>query len=137
VTVLTFAMGYLMGYRPGGGFIGVFEASLLMIVFAWCISWIFAFLGVISRTAASVQGISMMVLFPLTFLSNSFVPVDTLPSALKWFATANPVSHLVTAVREIANQGMFGQDFWWSLLGAIVIVAVMAPLTIQAYMRKA
>ncbi|WP_418936912.1 ABC transporter permease [Paenibacillus anseongense] len=54
-------------------------AALLVIFCSWAISWIFAFFGVIARTASSVQGISMLVLFPLTFLSNAFVPVDTMP----------------------------------------------------------
>jgi ABC-2 type transport system permease protein len=137
VTVLTFAMGYLIGFRPATGLIGVFEASIFVIAFAWCISWIFAYLGVISRSAASVQGISLLVMFPLTFLSNAFVPVDTLPGALKWFVTVNPVSHLITAVREIVNQGVIGSDFWLSILGALVILAVFVPLTVRTYMRKA
>lgn len=136
-TTLTFAMGFLMGYRPGGGLGAVVLAGLLVIVCSWAISWIFAFFGVIARTASSVQGISMLVLFPLTFLSNAYVPVDTLPSWLAWFANANPVSHLVTAVRELANNGAIGADLWLSLLGAAVIVAVFAPLTVRAYMRKA
>jgi ABC-2 type transport system permease protein len=104
---------------------------------SWAISWIFAFLGVIARTASSVQGISMLVLFPLTFLSNAYVPVDTLPSGLKWFATVNPISHLVTAVRDLANKGTVGGDAWITLVGAAVIVAIFAPLTVRAYMRKA
>jgi ABC-2 type transport system permease protein len=137
VTVLTFTMGYVMGYRPEAGISGVFTAGLLVIAFAWCISWIFALAGVLGRTASSVQGISMMILFPLTFLSNAFVPVDTLPSALKWFAKMNPVSHLISAVRDIVNHGTFSQDFWWSIIGALVIVAIFAPLTVRAYMRKA
>jgi len=69
-TILTFAMGYILGYRPGAGIGGVIAGGLLTIVFAWCISWIFAFFGVIARTASSVQGISLIILFPLTFLSN-------------------------------------------------------------------
>ena len=136
VTIITFTTGYLMGFRPGAGINGVIEASLLVIVFGWCLSWVFAFLGVISSTASSVQGISMMVMFPLTFLSNTFVPVDTLPSALKWFATVNPVSHLITAIRQLVNQGLIGSDFWLSVLGAAIIVAVFAPLTVRFYMRK-
>ncbi len=137
VTILTFTMGFIMGFRPTAGITGVLEASLLVIVFGWCISWVFAFLGVISRTASSVQGISMMVMFPLTFLSNAFVPVNTLPSALKWFATVNPVSHLINAVRQLVMQGSIGHDFWLTLLGAVVIVLIFAPLTVRFYMRKA
>jgi len=136
-TTITFVVGFIMGYRPGGGFWGVVAAGLLVVVCSWAISWIFAFFGVIARTAGSVQGISFLVLFPLTFLSNAYVPLDTLPDWLRWFATINPVSHLVTAVRGLANEGTFGVDGWVALLGAAVIVAVFAPLTVRAYMRKA
>lgn len=136
-TTLTFVMGYIMGLRPEGGLGGVIVASLLVIVCAWSLSWIFAFFGVIARTASSVQGISMLILFPLTFLSNAFVPVDTMPDWLQWFVNVNPVSHIVTAVRDLVNSGSIGADFGWSLVGAAVVVAIFAPLTVKAYMRKA
>jgi ABC-2 type transport system permease protein len=73
-----------MGYRPAGG-LGAVVAAGLLVIACWAISWIFAFAGVIARTASSVQGISMLILFPLTFLSNAFVPVDTMPGWLQWF----------------------------------------------------
>ena len=136
-TTITFVVGFLMGYHPAGGFGAVVLAALLVIACSWAISWIFAFFGVIARSAASVQGISFLVLFPLTFLSNAFVPVDTLPPFLQWFVNVNPVSHLVTAVRDLANTATFGGDAWISLLGAAIIVAVFAPLTVRAYMKKA
>lgn len=135
-TVLTFVMGYIMGYRPDGGLGHVVIAGLLVIVCSWAISWIFAFFGVIARTASSVQGISMIVLFPLTFLSNAFVPVKTMPGWLQWFVNINPISHLVTAVRNLANNGTFGWDLAVSLIGAAAIVAVFAPITVRAYMRR-
>lgn len=136
-TVLTFAAGYLLGYRPAAGLGMVVLAGLLVVLASWAVSWIFAFFGVIARTASSVQGISMLVLFPLTFLSNAYVPLDTLPAALRWFATVNPVSHLVSAVREMANNGVIGHDVVLTLLGALVVVSVFAPLTVRAYMRRA
>jgi ABC-2 type transport system permease protein len=136
-TTITFITGFCMGWRPAAGLGFVILAGLLVIVCAWAISWIFAFFGVIARTAGSVQGISFLVLFPLTFFSNAFVPVKSLPDWLQWFVNINPVSHLVTAVRDLANNGTFGADGWWALLGAAVIVAVFAPLTVRAYMRKA
>ncbi|KQZ07760.1 ABC transporter permease [Agromyces fucosus] len=136
-TTLTFAMGFVMGLRPEGGAGGVLAAAVLVIVCAWSLSWIFAFFGVIARTASSVQGISMLILFPLTFLSNAFVDPSTMPAPLEWFANINPVSHLVTAVRDLVNSGTIGADFGWSLFGSAVVVAVFAPLTVRAYMRKA
>jgi ABC-2 type transport system permease protein len=134
---LTFVMGFIMGYRPAGGLGNVVLAALMVIVCSWAISWIFAFFGVIARSASSVQGISFLVLFPLTFLSNAFVPVNTMPDWLQTFVNLNPVSHLVTAVRDLANNGTFGSDGALALVGAAVIVAIFAPLTVKAYMRKA
>ncbi|TFI45621.1 ABC transporter permease [Rhodococcus sp. 1R11] len=135
--VVTFLTGFAMGYHPAGGVLGLAGAILLVMVCAWAISWIFALLGTLMSKASSVQGISMMVLFPLTFLSNAFVDTSTMPSWLRSFANINPVSHLVTAVRELANNGHVGIHVVWSLIGAAVIVAVFAPLTVRSYMRKA
>src|SRR5580698_486463 len=136
-TVLTLVMGYILGWRPGGGFDLLVLSALLTVVVAWCISWIFAFIGMIARTAASVQGIAFLFLFPLTFLSNAFIPVKTLPGWLQAFVKVNPISHLVSAVRQLTNQGVIGHNFWYCLLGAALVVAVFAPLTVRAYMRKA
>lgn len=136
-TTITFVVGIIMGLRPAGGFGAVLLAALLVIVVAWAISWVFAYFGVIARTASSVSGIANLVLFPLTFLSNAFVPTNTLPSWLRWFTEVNPVSHLITAVRDLVNHGTVSGDLWLSLLGAGVIVVVFAPLTVRAYMRKA
>jgi len=136
-TTITFATGYIMGYRPVGGLAGVVAAGLLVIAASWAISWIFAFFGVIARSAASVQGISFLILFPLTFLSNAFVPADTLPPALEWFVGVNPISHLVTAARLLTTGVDASAEVMSTLIGAIVIVAVFAPLTVRAYMRRA
>ena len=137
-TVLTLLMGLIMGYtavveHPAG----VVGAGLLVIVTSWSVSWIFALFGMLARSASSVQGISMLILFPLTFLSNAFVPTSTMPDWLQTFVNINPISHLVTAARGLINTGTVTSDVWVTLLGAFVIVAVFAPLTVRAYMRKA
>ena len=136
-TAMTFLVGIVIGYRPGGGVGGVMLAGLLVVVCSWALSWIFALAGVVARSAATVQAMSLIVLFPLTFLSNAFVPTQTLPSWLRVFAEVNPVSHLITGVRELANNGHVGADVGWALLGAATVVAIFAPLTVRAYMRKA
>jgi ABC-2 type transport system permease protein len=134
---IVFVTGYIIGFRPGAGLSGVIESGLLIIFFAWCLSWVFAFFGVIARTASTVQGVSLLILLPLTFLSNAFVPVKTMPSWLQPIVNANPVSHLISATRQLYTFGTIGNDFWMSLLGAGIIVAIFAPLTVRAYMRKA
>src|SRR5215470_11219642 len=132
---LTFAMGAVLGYRPGGGVLGVTGAILLAIVTGWAIAWIFTFIGTIARNARSVQGFSMMILFPLTFLSNAFVPVSTLPGPLAAFVKVNPVSHLVSATRDLANHAVISGEVGWTLLACIVVMVIFAPLSVYSYKR--
>ena len=134
-SVLTFATGIAMGYRPGGGVLGVLAALLLVIITGWSLAWIFTFVGIIGRSAQSVQGISMMIMFPLTFLSNAFVPEDTLPGWLRAFVQVNPVSHVVTAVRDLANNGQVTGEVGWALLACVAVIAIFAPLCVRVYRR--
>ncbi len=78
---------------------------LMTVVAGWSLAWIFTWFGTVARSAQAVQGISMMIMFPLTFLSNAFVPADTLPGWLQTFVRLNPVSHVVTAVRTMMSGG--------------------------------
>jgi len=132
---LTFAMGIAIGYRPSGGFLGVVGAILLAVFTGWSLAWVFTCLGTIARSAQSVQGMSMMILFPLTFLSNAFVPVNTLPGWLKTFTDINPVSHLVSASRDLANHAALTAQVGWTLVACLVVIAIFAPLSVQSYKR--
>ncbi|CAN5439598.1 ABC transporter permease [soil metagenome] len=134
--VLTVSVGLAMGYRPGGGTLGVVGGILLTVVAGWSLAWIFCWLGTVARTAQSVQGISMMIMFPLTFLSNAFVPVDTLPGWLAAFVKVNPVSHIVSAVRDLMNDGAVTGEVGWALLGCAALIAVFAPLAVRSYGKK-
>ncbi len=133
---LTFATGIAMGYRPGGGVPGVLAAILLAIVAGWSLAWIFTWFGTVGRTAQGVQALSLMVMFPLTFLSNAFVPTDTMPQWLQTFADLNPVSLVISAIRDLANDGAVTADVGWALLGCTVVIAVFAPLSVRSFNRK-
>jgi ABC-2 type transport system permease protein len=132
---LTFATGIAMGYRPGGGVLGVVGAVLLGVVAGWSLAWIFTWFGTVGRSAQGVQGISLMVMFPLTFLSNAFVPADTLPPWLEAFTRINPVSHIVTALRDLANTGVVTPEVGWALVGCLAVIAIFAPLSVRSYKR--
>jgi ABC-2 type transport system permease protein len=135
-TVLTFITGFVMGYRPDGGILGVLGAALLTILCGWSMAWIFTWVGIIGRSAQSVQAMSMMIMFPLTFMSNAFVPAETLPSGLRAFVEVNPVSHVVTAIRDLANHGTVTAEVGWALFACAAVVAIFAPLSVRSY-RKA
>jgi ABC-2 type transport system permease protein len=133
---LTFATGIAMGYRPGGGFFGVFCAIILAIITGWSLAWVFTWFGTVGKSAQVVQGYSLMVMFPLTFLSNAFVPSSTLPGWLQDFVKVNPVSHVVSAVRSLANDGQFTGEVGWALLGCGIVIAIFAPLAVRSFSRK-
>jgi ABC-2 type transport system permease protein len=132
---LTFVMGVIIGYRPGGGVLGVIGAIALAVFTGWALAWIFTWIGTIARSARAVQGISLLILFPLTFLSNAFVPVNTLPGWLAAFVKVNPVSHLVSATRDLANNAVVSSEVGWTLLAAVVVIAIFAPLSVSSYRR--
>ncbi|MDR1447581.1 MAG: ABC transporter permease [Candidatus Ancillula sp.] len=136
IGIVTMLMGFIMGMRPGGGVLGAIGCIFLAVFISWCISWIFSLLAQVLKTAQSMQGIGMVILFPLTFISNAFVSTDTLPSALKWFANINPVSHLVTAMRELLNNGVVGHQFFLTLLTGVLCVMIFAPTTVYAYIKR-
>jgi ABC-2 type transport system permease protein len=126
-----------MGYHLAGGFGAVLAAGLLVIACSWAISWIFAFFGVIARTASSVQGISMLILFPLTS------PVERVRADRLAARTARLVRECEPDLSprdrgaRSRERGGHRRGLWASFLGAAVIVLVFAPLTVRAYMRKA
>ncbi|MFE3544030.1 ABC transporter permease [Nocardia sp. NPDC059177] len=136
-STLTIVVGLCLGYRPAGGVTGVIAAILMVVVCSFAISWVWALVGVTGKSAASVQGISMMVMFPLTFMSGAFAPVSTMPGWMQGLNHANPVYYMVNAARELMNNNSFGGDLVWSLVGSAVVIAIFAPLTVRAYMRRA
>jgi ABC-2 type transport system permease protein len=133
---LTLLTGFAMGYRPGGGLHGVVLGWLLVVLAGWSLSWIFAWLGTVARSAQAVQGIGMMIMFPLTFLSDAFTPKTTMPDWLQHFVAVNPVTLVIHALRDLINDGHVTANVGWALLGCAVIVAIFGPLAVRSYSRK-
>ena len=133
---ITILVGLTMGYRPEGGVLGVAAGWLLTVFAGWSLSWIFAWLGTVARSAQTVQGIGMMIMFPLTFLSNAYADPKTMPDWLNAFVKINPVSHVVTAVRDLMNDGNVTGEVGWAVLSCALVVAVWAPLAVRSYSRK-
>lgn len=133
---LVLALGLLIGYRPEGGTVGVALALVLTIGFALSLWWAWLLLGLLLRTPQSVQIIGFVVLVPLTFASNVFVDPSTMPDWLRAFVEVNPVSHLVTVVRDLLAGRPAGIELLWVVWAAALLVAVFAPLTIHRYRRR-
>lgn len=129
-------LGYILGFRPENGLSGVFLAVLLLMVFSVSLSWIWISLGLIMRTPESLMAVSMMILFPLTFASNVFVSPQTMPSWLEALVNANPITHMVTAVRGLMNGAVEAGDILYVLLVSVGLLVIFAPLSMRFYGRK-
>jgi ABC-2 type transport system permease protein len=134
--IIVFAVGFLLGYRPDAGILAVVASILFIMAIAWCLSWVFALVGMMVKSAEAATGASMLVMFPLVFLSNAFVPISSLPTWLQWFANANPVSHVTTAVRILLNNGTIGSDFFLSLGGSLALLIIFIPLVLRFYNKS-
>jgi ABC-2 type transport system permease protein len=128
-------LGLVLGFRPEGGFVGAVAALALVVVFSFGVSWVFMTLGLIMRTPSAVLNGGFMGLFPLTFLSNVFVPPETLPSALEAFVDVNPVSILANASRGLMAGDAAASDILIVLGVAALLTAVFAPITTRLYRR--
>ena len=114
----------------------VLAACGLSIVFALCLSWASVFVGMVARTSGSVQGIMTLIVLPLSFGSNTFVPTKTMPGWLQSFVHVNPLSHLVAAVRGLLLGGPVSSDVLWTLMWMAVLLVVFVPLALRAYRRR-
>lgn len=129
-------VGTILGYRPEGGWDGVLAALALTIIFSFALAWVFTTLGLIMRSPNAVMNTGFMALFPLTFLSNAFVPPETLPAGLEAFVEINPISFVVTANRGLMDGTAEMGDILLVLATAAILTAVFVPLTSRLYRKK-
>jgi ABC-2 type transport system permease protein len=130
-------VGVILGYSPEGGVEGVIAAMALVVLFAFALAWVFTTVGLVMRSPNAVMNTGFMALFPLLFISNAFVPPETLPSAIQAFVDVNPFTHLVTAARGLMDGNAEAGDIFLVLGEAAVVTAVFAPLTMRLYRTRA
>ncbi|AYY11386.1 ABC transporter permease [Actinobacteria bacterium YIM 96077] len=135
-SLIVIGLGLLLGFRPDGGAVGVIAAVALLLVFAFSLSWIWTALGMIMRTEESLMAVSMMILFPLTFISNVFVDPATMPGWLEAFVNVNPITHLSTASRGLMHGDVDTAQVSWVFIACAIFVAVFGPLTMRLFRKK-
>ena len=134
--------GLLVGWRIRGSFLDAIGAYLLLLAFAYGFSWVMAYIGLLVPSPEVVNNASFMVIFPVTFVANTFVRSEDLPGGLRTFAEWNPVSTVAQAAREaFGNTGSAGVPDAWSLQNPIaytliwvaLIMAVFVPLSVRQF----
>jgi ABC-type polysaccharide/polyol phosphate export permease len=139
--ITTTAVGFAVGFRPAGTIAESLVALGLCIVFGFAFTWVFIVIGLMAGSAQAAQGMSLLV-FPLTFVSSAYVPVDSMPAPLAWFAQHQPVTAMVDAVRAwavedpVATLGASaGTLTTRSLLWSAALIVLFAPLAVGRYRR--
>ncbi|MEW6475926.1 MAG: ABC transporter permease [Actinomycetota bacterium] len=140
------ATGFIVGWRIRTSVPEAVAGFLLILAFAYAISWVMAYVGLVVPTPEVVNNASFMFIFPVTFVANTFVPSQNLPSVLRTFAEWNPVSSLAQAARELfGNVGPEAASGAWSMEHPVVytliwvgiILAVFVPLCVRRYQAAA
>jgi oleandomycin transport system permease protein len=135
--VALLGFGAILGFSFAGGFLATVAACVLTIVFAFSVSWLFVWIGMLVREPGTVQGVGFMLLFPFTFGTSMITPADTLPGWLHSWVDLNPITHVMDMARAL----MLGRTpvtgpIVWSLATSAGFLLVFAPLAVRAYRRR-
>lgn len=134
--VIILCVGFLMGFRPDGGMLGVVAAFALLLIFSFSVSWIWTVVSLSVRSEQAAMGVSMFLLMPLTFASNIFVDPTTMPRGLQAVVDVNPVSVVVTSIRDLMSGTFDLGGVLAVLLYCAVLIAIFGPLSMFIYNRK-
>ena len=147
VIVVMSLTGLVVGWRVRTSMLEALGGFLLLLVFAYAISWVMAYVGLIAPAPEVVNNASFIVIFPITFIANTFVPAEGLPGPLRHIAEWNPVSAVTQAARELFGNvapGAPEPEVWslqhpvlYTLLWVGIILAVFVPLSVRQYKRAA
>jgi ABC-2 type transport system permease protein/oleandomycin transport system permease protein len=135
VVVLMMVVGFLVGWRIDSNVPSLFLGALLVLLFGYSMSWIFATVGLAVGDPEAAQAAAFPVLAPLVFASSAFVPIESMPGWLQAFANNQPVSATASAVRALTLGGPTATHVWHAIAWCAAILAVFAPIAVRLYRR--
>jgi ABC transporter DrrB family efflux protein len=130
-------VGLLIGFSFSTSVGEVAAGILLLLLFGFAFSWIFALFGMLSSTPESANAFGFIFVFPLTFVSSAFVPVDSMPSGLEEVAEVNPFTVVVDAVRALFIGSPAGNSIWGAFAWSVGLILVFAPIGVWRYRKAA
>ena len=133
--VVMFTVGIIAGFRFSTSVPEVVAGIFLLLLFGYAFSWVFAVIGLTASSPEAANAYSFTILFPVTFVSSAFVPVDSMPSWLQPIAEHNPFTIMVNAARALFVGTPAGNDIWLSIVWTIAITIVFGLIAISRYRR--
>jgi ABC transporter DrrB family efflux protein len=134
--VITLGFAMVLGFRITTNPLAAVAGCLLVLAFAMAMCWLSALIGMLVKTPQGVQAFGFTAMFPIVFASGLLVPIQTMPGWLQAFAKANPMTLLAAACRGLMTGGPVALYAGESMLWALGIVVVFAPLAVRAYRRR-
>jgi ABC-2 type transport system permease protein/oleandomycin transport system permease protein len=128
-------VGALAGFSFDAPLAHIVAGIFLLLLFGYAFSWVFAFIGLSSSSPEASQSLGFILIFPLTFVSSAFVPVESMPEALQAFAEVNPFTTTVNAMRALFLGAPAGNAIWGAVLWSLGIAALFATLSVARYKR--
>jgi ABC transporter DrrB family efflux protein len=135
--IILLITGIIIGFSFQTDVAQVIAGIALLLLFGYAFSWVFAYLGLLVSSPEAANSVGFIAVFPLTFISSAFVPVDSMPEPLKAFANINPFTVVVDAMRALWVGAPAGNYVWGAAVWSLVIIAVFAPLAVARYRRAA
>jgi ABC-2 type transport system permease protein/oleandomycin transport system permease protein len=129
--------GVIIGFSFHTNFWDAIAGVGLLLLFGYAFSWVFAFLGLLVSSPEAANSVGFIAVFPLTFISSAFVPVDSMPEPLKSFAMVNPITIVVDAMRSLWLGAPAHNNVWGAVVWSLVIIAVFSPLAVARYRKAA
>ncbi len=134
--VVLVVTGLIIGFSFDASVLEIIAGFALLLLWGYAFSWVFALIGMSVSSPEAANGAGFTLVFPITFISSAFVPVESMPAGLEEFAQANPVSQVVDAMRALWLGAPADNHIWLSIVWCFVIIAIFAPLAVSKY-RKA
>jgi ABC-2 type transport system permease protein/oleandomycin transport system permease protein len=133
---IMFVVGLAVGFRPEGTALSWLIGLGILLMFAFAFSWIGVTIGMFVGTPEAVQAALFVFVFPLTFVSSAFVPVDTMPSWLQGFAEYQPLSVVIDMLRNIFTGQPWHTEALWSIGWSLLLLAIFFPIAIRLYKKR-
>jgi ABC-2 type transport system permease protein/oleandomycin transport system permease protein len=129
--------GLIIGFSFHASLVEIIGGFGLLLLFGYAFSWVFAWLGLLVSSPEAANSVGFIAVFPLTFISSAFVPPDSMPGALRWFADVNPFTIVVNAMRSLWVGAPAHNYVWGAVVWSVVILVIFAPLAVGRYRHAA
>jgi len=135
VVLLMIVVGTAVGFRFHNGFLPAVAAVLVALLLGYCLSWVFALIGLSVPDPESAQLAGFLPIFPLVFASSVFTTINSMPGWLQAFAKVQPITRAANAVRALTQGGAVATNLIWTIVWSLAIISVFAPLAVRRYRK--